>query len=138
MLFNHLARADLGCVLKRNLAFNPGGAHHSGRFQFIVAHGVRHQVSHAIHHTDAEPRRIMYLDLYGFIGDEFRLGGHDRSAGGALGQLVLRSFLLISVNDIGQYQQIHEPFYERRFSGPDGTHHTDIDVAARAHRNIIV
>src|SRR5690606_28018020 len=75
-------------------------------------------------------------DLYGFIRDEMRLGGHHRPARAALGQLVAGSLPGVLVLDVGKHQEIHEPLDEGGLSGANRTPHSDIDAAAGAFGDV--
>ena len=82
----------------------PGGRDHAGLAVLRRPGGVGDEIAHAVDEADGELRRAVGADGDGLLGDEFWLGGHDRLAGAALGQLILGPLAAIGVVDIGQHQ----------------------------------
>ena len=82
----------------------PGGRDHAGLAVLRRPGGVGDEIAHAVDHADGKLRRAVGADSDGLLGDKFRLSGHNRLAGAALGQLILGPLASIGVVDIGQNQ----------------------------------
>ena len=90
----------------------------------------------------AAVRRLLYgetpeevpviLDLDAFLGNELRLGGHDRPARRGLRQLVDRAAVKRLVAYVREHQRVHEALDKGGLARAHGSDHADIDVAVGA------
>ena len=138
MLPDHLAGAGLGRLIKGDLLLKPGAFHHAGLFVLLVAHGSFYHIAHTVDEPGLEAAAALQLDGNSGLRNEFRLGGHDGAPRGGLGQFVPRPVLHRRAGELRQHQLLHEFFDEGTFAGTHRPHHTNVNIAAGAGRDVLV
>jgi len=129
MLGYNLSRADLSRLFKGNIIIKPRGADHPRHIVFHVAGSAPHHIAYAIHHPDPDLRPFLQRKYSRFIGDEFRLGGHDGGPCSALGQFVRKPRFFMLIRHTRQHQHIHKAFDEGGFACAHRPNHANINIA---------
>ena len=138
MLCDDLSCSHLCRHIKRNFLVEPGRMYHSWLFIFDIAQGAGDDVAHTVDHANPHSGIVSQRQFHSIFRDELRLCGHDRSAGGGLGQLIRGTFFPRLVLDVGDDQLFHEPFDEGGLSRTHRTDHAYINVAACTAGNVLI
>ena len=137
MVRNDLAGADFRGVLKGDVLVKPGGMHHARDIVFLRAQHALDQIAHAVHQPHA-CLRVPHGHLRRLVRHKLGLRGHDGAARPAHRQRVHRAGALVRVVLQGQNHLLHKARDKRGFAGSHRADHADVDVSARAVRDIPV
>ena len=97
MLLHDFSGTQLCRVRHRDLVVEPRGGHHSGDTVLVGTHSPIYHIAHGVDKPHPEHCFAVGADLHRFLGDKFRLRGHDGFAGAALGQFVPCPFLPVGI-----------------------------------------
>ena len=138
MIADHLLRAELCCLRKRDLFFEPWCFYHA---LFAVLHmsaGTINHVSHTVDHAHLDIQIVPYPDLRGLLRDKFRFCCHHDFSGCRLGQLIRQSFPFMFILQIRQHHQFHKSFDKCRFPGTNGPHYAYVDLSSCPVTDILI
>ena len=131
-----LARAQLGRLGHGQLLVRPRRGDHARHAVLRCADRAVDHVADRVDQANRKRRRAVRRDLDGLLGDEFRLGGHDRLARAALRQLVAGALALIKILDVRDDQLLHQALDKGRFARSHRPDHPDVNIAARPAGNV--
>ena len=138
VLRNDFSCAHFCCHIERHFLVEPGGMHHSGLFVFDVSQRTGDNITHTVDHAQPHVRIVSQRQFYRILRDELRLGSHDGSSGGGLGQFICGAFFPRFVRNMRNDQLFHESFDEGGFSGADWADDADINVTAGAAGDVLI
>ena len=138
MFCNDFLRADFCRHAERNFFLKPRRFHHAGHIVFNVSQCTWQDVTHTIHHPNAEVGMFTNGDFRCFFRNKFRFCGHNGFSGSRLRQFIDCSQAFGFFWNIGNDQLFHELFNQRRFSGSDRADNADINITASTFGDVLV
>ena len=138
VVFHHLLGSQLRRFRHGNFMVKPGRGHHPGRAILLRPHSAVNHVAHGIDEPNPQSGGAVGRNLHRLFRDELGFRGHNGLSRAALGQLIPGPFLAIGVVNTGDHQFFHDPLDEGGLSGSHRANHTDIDISAGSHSNVLI
>ena len=138
MLGDYLIGSLLRRFGQRDLVIEPRRCHHALHAVLKLPGSALDHIANTVDEPHGKVGLLAQTDRYGFLRNEFRLGGHDGAPRSRLRQFVPRPCFHCLILQPRQNHQFHKLFNESALPGAHRANHTNIDIASGAAGNVSI